>query len=430
MRLRRSLVVVAALVVPALACQLLVGIDDHDFTVPSVEAAAFDAKQPPTQCVLGAAPPGPPPPSSGGEKREYRFAMRSADVRGKSADGVVVGFDLDGVCTCDARDQVPHGPDGGVAGGSVSCAPPASPVVKGGCDDDGGIDDALSHALEQIDGLATAFPGMKSVIESLNGSIGAEIGCGRHTLLFKLVDYNGLANDENVSVVAYQGSGIRVSHEGGIEVDAGVACTPDEAGRPFGAKFDGQDEWATQDLGKALKGYVKDFRIVLDGRTGVLGGPTSLAFLFGTEVIDVGTPIIVGRLIPVDADGNPLSVDSSGTIIRQDGGAPPSFRIAEGILTGRASAKAILVALGSSRFGSGKPPRAVCTQPDVYALLKDVICKSLDTSEDSQSDFLGTPCDALSIAIQFEAEPAKVGAVIPEGPLNDVNCADSSVTCP
>src|SRR6185436_16187180 len=107
---------------------------EHDFEVPS------PAPVPRSGCGLGLQPP--PPPSvavaNAGDARLV-FATTSEDFTGRNDAGEVVGYDLDGVCSCDARDKSKHA-------GQESCVRPDSGVEP--CDADGGIDNAAARLTE------------------------------------------------------------------------------------------------------------------------------------------------------------------------------------------------------------------------------------------------------------------------------------------
>src|SRR6185295_17136167 len=105
-----------------------------------------------------------------------------------------VGFDVDGVCTCDPNDHSPNA-------GKASCVVPPNPLREGGCDYDGGIDDSI---VAMTDAIST-FPGLPRLSEVLS----REPRCGHKTIIFGIFGYNGLANDPHVSVHAVPSYGMR-----------------------------------------------------------------------------------------------------------------------------------------------------------------------------------------------------------------------------
>jgi hypothetical protein len=402
MKLRRPLLFLAALALPALACQVLIGIDDHDFRTPEPEAASeagVDAAPIIDKlCEHGVQPPERPEGGSEVREPDMIFAMRHASLRGRDADGGAVGFDIDGVCTCDPRDH-------SSGEGRVSCTPPASPLRAGGCDEDGGIDDAVAYTFD-------VFAGVPGFSDSTAG-IELSIACGRQTLLYVLKNYNGQANDIDIAVTAYESVGIHEPHDGGVEVDGSV-CKVDEAafdaGAPYPAKFDGTDVWSTLagNPPTLISGWVRDFQLVLDGR--ISGGGGVLPLLFGTRVVTIGTPILVARLVPLDEKGQPLAVDSAGRIQSPDGKAS-SFRLEHGVVSGRTSSSDVLSAAGTIRVSGAEPGKSeLCNQPLPYCLLKGAVCSAVDTLRIPTQDFQGVACDALSMVLQFDAVMAKKSA--------------------
>jgi hypothetical protein len=422
MKLRRSLIVLGVLALSGAACQLLVGIDDHDFKTPSPDGALGEAAADalPTTCTFGIVPPGQPDGGAEPDQPDYVFAMSHATLRGRDADGGAVGFDIDGVCTCDERDH-------SVGGGRPSCTPPASPLRPGSCDEDGGIDNAVASVFD----VFANVPGFNDT----TGSIDLEITCGRQTLLYTLTGYNGLANDNQVVVAAIESVGIHEPHAGGIEADFGP-CKVDEAqidgGAAYPAKFDGTDVWSPiANAGPSLiNGWVRDFRLVLDGRNSK-GNASILPIIFGSRVVTIGTPIMVATLVPLDADRQPLAVDSAGRILSPDGKAS-SFRIDHAVVSGRASAADLLSASGTIRLAGATPGQSeLCAQPGPYCLLKGVVCSAVDTMKLPNLDFSGESCDALSMVLQFDAVAAKKASVArPPAPPADGGCAEKfSDTC-
>jgi hypothetical protein len=322
--------------------------------------------------------------------------MRTATLRGRDADGGALGFDVDGVCTCDERDH-------SKGGGRVSCTPPSSPLRAGGCDDDGGVDDAIGYVFDALANL----PGFGAADDTIN----TQIACGRQTILYVLQNYNGQANDPDVVVSAIQSVGIHTPHDGGAEVD-GSACLVDEAaidaGAAYPAKLDGTDIWAPAERlpTELLTGWVKDFRLVFDGRPSVTPGGKVLPLIVGSRIVTIGTPIMVARLVPLDEGGNVLPVDGTGKIQSADGKAR-SFRIEDGMITGRASASDILAAVGTI----------------LYCGIKKVVCSAADSMKLPTLDFKGEPCDALSIVLQFDAVRALLGHARPLEAPPEAGCA-------
>jgi hypothetical protein len=413
MKLRRGFFVVAAVVMPLVACQVIVGIDDHHFTTVAPEAATIvgpppDGATATLTCAKGVGPVQRPQAVDKADLLPIVFAMRNASFGAKGKNGDVVGFDLDGVCTCDPADVSVHE-------GGVSCVPPAKPDLMGSCDDDGGIDNAVGHL---VDGFS-AVPGFASPDNSINSAI----TCGRQTLLYTLSNYNGLANDPSVVISAVVALGIHEPHADGGELD-GAACNVTEAdfeaGAAYPAKFDGTDSWSPTNATppEIGTGWVTNFQLVFDGRSHGSENAHLLPIFLGSHIVTVGSPVFVAHLIPLGESGEVLQTDSAGNILG-NGGKASSFRLDNGRLAGRTSTSDMLAAVGSIRLGGTSD---LCAQKAPYCIVKSAVCNAADSMKLPSSDFTGQGCDALSIVLQFDAVVAKQGGSLPLTPGSDAGC--------
>jgi hypothetical protein len=421
MKLRRALFVVAAVAMPMLACQLIVGIDDHAFTTVEREAGtvidAAEAAEAASNICNNGFVPFIRPDAADNSLDDFApivFATRNATLRGKDKDGNVVGFDLDGVCTCDPTDVSEHE-------GGVSCTPTAQPAIVGSCDDDGGIDNALAHLLDR----ASQLPGV-GVLDNA----GTGITCGRQTIVYRLSNYNGLANDPDVAVTILVSAGIHAPHLDGGEVD-GAACNVDEkafdGGAAYPAKFDGTDVWSstTGSPPELQSGWVTNYELVIDGRPMGGANPRLLPIPFGSRIITVGSPILVAHLVPLAADGQVLPTDAAGNI-QGNGGRASSFRIENAFLTGRTGTSDLLAAVGSIRLTGGTD---FCMQTNAYCLAKNMVCNAADSMKVPSGDFKGLNCDALSVVFQFDAVVAQLGGDRAPDPTTDSGCGDWKDDC-
>jgi hypothetical protein len=251
-----------------------------------------------------------------------------------------------------------------------------------------------------------------------------------------VANYNGQANDQEVIVGLVESYGIREPHDAGERPDA-TTCFPQ--GLPDGgfdnvetypSKFDGTDRWTTPSnsirttaagpiTSNASTGYVKDFQLVLDGRKPGLA--TRLPIVFGSTVMSVSTFVLSVKLVPVDANGNDIPVDGAGKILSPDGKAA-GFRMANGVLTGRAATSDALAAVGGlvvDRIGLGNE-QFLC-QTAIFPLVKGLLCSAADTVGVPSRDFKGDKCDALSVVLHFEAVAAGLGKTY-DSPERDAGC--------
>ena len=390
-RRRRSLFVLALAAAFASGCALIVGIKDHDFQVASEPEAGGDAEPdqpdvgPPTCSHIG--PPGAP--SDGGTTAlSIVFAVRTFDFTGATPANVPVGFDLDGVCTCDPTDGTP-------LEGGPTCTPPSQPLVPGACDAPGGIDNALRGLYKDFMSLPQA-----PVFGDL---VNQSVACGRQTLLLALSGYNGEADDPDIAIATIFSRGIRDEHDGGTYVDADCGSP-----KPYPTKWDGQDLWSVPDgsvdrlTGQNnpnppyLKGWVRNWQLVIDHRR-TISGPT-VQLLFGDRTVETSQPIIVARIVRELVDGGP----------------GVRFSLADGVISGRTSATSVISAVGSFRTQIGLDGGAdtyLCDPKMAvpYQLFKSAGCSARDVTLDPDAS-PDHACDALSLAVQFTAETAVFGS--------------------
>lgn len=135
----------------------------------------------------------------------------------------------------------------------------------------------------------------------------------------------------------------------------------------------------------------------------------TMPLLFGSSIVSLGTPLMVGRLVPLDAAGADLPLDEAGNPV----GKPANFRLTEGVVTGRARTNEVLSTVGAvALIGiDGGEDRYLCSPANaiLYTFLKASLCAAADTMLDPLDEFAGRPCDSSSVAFQFEASPAQVG---------------------
>ena len=211
MRLRPAALATVALSALVMSCQLLLGIRDADFDVADGGSSGDDggieaSNEAGTSCSTPL-PPRPPVGTGAGDGGTYILAMKTIVLGG----GPNAGFDLDRTCTCTAEDP---------AQARASCV---HPKPKGGCDLDGGVDNAL---LTITSGFA------KASVDNFNDNINETLDCGRQTVLLVLQDYNGGPDDDDVVVFADPSFGIREPHAGGDS----NRCLP-----TYPARWDGTD---------------------------------------------------------------------------------------------------------------------------------------------------------------------------------------------
>jgi hypothetical protein len=356
------------------ACHLIVGIDDHTFRVVTPDASISEERF----CAHAARPPGPPTGATANEQTSIVFAMRTADISGTYPDKRPAGYDLDGVCTCDPRDR-------SAKRGRHSCTPPRSPgghEGDGGCDYDGGVDNAQ---VDPVAGIAI-FAGETNNIET-------QANCGRTTLLIVLSRYNGTDNDSEVAVGLVVSYGL---YDVAPRTDAATASCPKNSkwqpGDPFGAEWDGNDRWSprpgdlvagTSNPSFNFNGWVTDGVLVVDTVHRPQEQDKKVNIVFGGAVLAVDSPVMSAR-------------------ITSTGG---KYRLSEGILTGRTTAADALNAVGTIETPNG---RRICDESSIFEVLRRAVCEVRDSIIPADRDFRDEPCNALSVVLRFEAEKASL----------------------
>jgi len=393
MRVRKGLFLALGLGSAALACQLVAGIervDKEPVPVTPVDAADTAPPPPPVDpCVHAVPPPRPTVDDAPTERLDDFFvAFRRVELV-PEGNAPVRGFDLDGVCTCETA-------AGTAEGGAPSCA-----AKSPNCDLDGGVDNGTAAFLK-------TYAAVIDINESAN--INGQIQDGQRNAVVLISKYNGRANDLDVGFGLFSSEGI---------VDPSPCPGSTFVDGFYTPGWCGEDKWTvssstvtvaggTKFVPKAIgTGYVADYQLVVkfDG----------LAVIpFGAYRLSIGSPVMTGRLVPLDATMSPIDVATNPS--KADIAA---WRVEDGVIAGRLPINDMLAAMGTlvapgSDAGAGSH---LCSSVS-FALLKGELCARLDVNAAASLDFQrDLACDALSTGITFRADPAKVGQVI--APLDD-----------
>lgn len=296
--------------------------------------------------------PNPPPTTTsgaggagGGSEISLSFALRDFDL-GDASPGALPGLDLDRTCTCcECRSLY------------EACPRPDFAVGEAPCDGPAGIDNAFA-------GLFASIPGQVGSAE-----LNADVLAGLWTILVEIDGYNGLADDDRVSIALYTTAGHKA----------------DTAAPPTMPAWDGSDVWMRRvdstDGGGApvvrtLEGYVRGGVLV-----GELDGFVSLGAELGTRLIFRGG-LLRARL--------------------EQG--PEGFRLLDGRFGGRWALADIFASLSSIRI-AGDP---ICTDNLLYDFLKDAVCAAPDVYSQG---FGANRCDAISFGMAFEGRSVSFAPV-------------------
>jgi len=396
---RRLLFSAVGLGFAAFACQVVAGISRVDQVDPPVEAAAPEASPPadgnvPDPCAHLSPPPLPAVDDDPNTSiAPFYIALRTVTLTAP-VGAAPLGFDLDGVCTCDRR-------PGAASDGGQSC------VGSTACDGDGGIDNEVATFAT---GLGAAFDIDKAA--NING----RIQTGEQTSIVVISKYNGRANDREVAIGLFTSEGIPDTLPAGCP-DAGPVV-PDSGHFPPG--WCGKDKWTVSTSSVAQigtqftpnsvgLGYVTNYQFVVR-----LSGTISVPF--AGYRLSLGSPVSSGRLMPLDANLQPLSTT---------GGGPPKEQIAfwrldDGILGGRVPVSEMLAAIGTINTPGAPGGTHLCDTPLLFQQVKAEICPRLDVNVTQNLDLTaGAACNAVSSAIGVTGFSVEVqGFVTPLAPNN------------
>jgi hypothetical protein len=404
------------------ACGLIIGIDDKKF-VPEVLDKCVHADPP-------GVPDGVDDPNK--DKPPIVFAVRQFIL--PEADSGV-GYDLDHVCTCDARDK--RGPEGG--------PPPCTTPAKI-CDTDGGIDNggaALFSSFSSVVALATT---------DLNGATGLadlqsrESLCGQTSMIFILYGYNGEADDPQIFLSETPSAGIierptagEVGDAAGCELASDASDTIDATSNyRFPARFDGTDKWSvtpgfipqgtesSPTPQNPLTGWVSNFKVVVDIRD----SKTTVPILIGPAYVTLTGGVLTADIVAVDADGNVMKP--------VQGSLPPPeqtarYELRNGVFAGRVSTNQLLVSLAQARvtfdYQTGTYTH-LCETP-FAPLIQSSVCAAQDIPTSTKID-LDNPsaCDALSIVLGFNAISTQIGAVRAQKGYDNACVGAQPLSCP
>jgi hypothetical protein len=284
-------------------------------------------------------------------------------------DGGVGGYDLDRTCTC---------PD------PESCTPAANAPQH--CDRAGGRDNSGGALLATFAQLSAQFDpsGVNNTIQS-----------GRGSLLMRVSGYNGAANDTSVRL--------------GVFISNGTVPLLDDAGTNPTPLHDGTDTWGVDPA--SLIGtpppYVASHE---DGSAYVSGGvlvgsvdfPLGIGLAFGQDFLQLHGAYV------------------TATVIQTAHG----YALQGGMIAGRWDTRNLLTAMQVAKDPFDKSVY-LCGSDPTYQAIKKSICQAADIARVVQNDNTGAPCDAISLAVGFDTEPALFGGVLPPNSIALTPCGAS-----
>lgn len=329
-----------------MACSLAVDVDSLR-QIPEA-APAGDAS-----VCAHATYPGPPAKNNPDEPGTIDFAVATRSINFGDTDATKIGLDIDRLCTCQGE-----GP---------SCVYPAY-ATKDHCDNSEGRDNSASQVIKTVGD----FVGGSAAFGSEFFTNRAEVG--RWSLLLRISDYNGGADDNQIRLAAY-------------------TTKWDDAGQTMTPTWNGSDVWrvSSESLTDGVSpdspkykddnAYVSNYILVaslpdlvfkMDGASGDLG----LKLTAGT---------IMGRIEKT-----------------QDG----KHKIVDGIVTARWKTSNIF-SIASAISINNQP---LCNDGNlIYSSFKKIVCSYVDIA--SEAGAASIPCDAVSFGMTFASEPILLGEV-------------------
>ena len=307
---------------------------------------------PPDNCHAGFPPP--PAVTNAGGDIEFTVAMRTVALD-EQVDGGPLGVDLDKTCTCQLE-----GP---------SCVHAADADV---CDLPRGRDN-VSGKLNQLIELALGGADLSQTF-----SDGAETG--QWSLLLRVSGYNGELDDDHVVLAWYVASGWHAIHP--------------PASVPI---WDGTDVWPVSATSVA---------------PGPDGGPDIDSPLYGDPGAYVTGGVLVASLpsseIVLAGSVSTMTLRfAAGGLMARLVGQGNQWAMRDGVAAARINGSDLFAAVSSFRDDSAQP---LCTDSLGYPFAKQALCGALDILTNVGGPT--KPCDALSWAVGFSADPAEIGPVV------------------
>lgn len=277
---------------------------------------------------------------------EFTTALRRIRLK-YSADGGPLGLDLDRYCSCQ--------------GEPPSCIAPEGQDPALSCDRAEGRDNQVSDVFRIIEAVLL-FPPEGDQLSDLYSEFA---NLGRWTIVVRVVGYNGLPNDDNVRVEWYPSGG-----------------TPSP-------QWDGNDTWpvvpsCVTDAGVPL--YVDNDAYVTNGNLVFAMTESPFTATNGTN-----------RLSVLVSDGT----GSARIVVDKNG-----YHLADGVLAGRVKLDNLFRMVADFRNHNGA---AFCADNNnlYWQPTREIFCRGLDIQVGSPQP--NKKCDAMSIAVGFDSEPAHLG---------------------
>ncbi len=270
--------------------------------------------------------------------------------------------------------------------------------MKPFCDFDGGIDN-------QIFSFARDYAGFINVDQAAN--INGRIDAGHQTVILVIKEYNGRANDSEVSFGTFGSEGML---EGptcpGSVTDSDGFTSPGWCGEDkwtaSSSSVDGTNgQFVPRSVGT---GYVTNYQFVVE-----LNNPATVPF--ASYRLAIGSPISSGHLVPLDAMSMPIDTSAGPALDRVK-----YWRMEKAVLAGRIPVSDLLAAVGTIVTSSGDagPTKAPLCTTSTFTQVKGALCGQIDSNASQSLDFIpNAKCDAISVGIGMTADSVRVQTIAP-----------------
>jgi hypothetical protein len=296
---------------------------------------------------------------------EFTAALRTLRMK-RTADGGALGLDLDRYCSCQ--------------GEPPSCVPPPKQDPELSCDIAQGRDNQAIALFRIIESVLLFDPEGDELSELYSEFA----NLGRWSILMRVTGYNGLPNDDQVRVEWYPSGGMP------------------------------SPTWSGNDAWPVVPSAISDAGVAPDG------GP--LARFADNDAYVTNGELVFSLIESEFTASNGLTqlsmtiTDGTGTATIEKG--PNGYYLRNGIIGGRLELSNVFKMAADFRDHNGVPFCANASNP-YWNSTRDAFCRGLDIQVGSPQP--SKKCDALSIGMGFEAEPAQIGPIEP-AQSGQMNC--------
>jgi hypothetical protein len=384
---RRALTASVLAAFATAACHVLIGVEDEvgDPRPAVPDSSVADAGGPVDPCKHAAPPARPDAQDDGQDAGPLYFALKTLSVPQSDAG---VGYDLDGLCTCDKRPGVD----------AASSCVFSGPDV---CDGPEGIDNALSDVTGSSNPSTRQF-GYEEGAEN-----------GYRAVLFRLSGYNGTSDDPKVTLAVLDVQGVEEPSpcNGG---EPGDAADKNALGG-YKPAWLGCDSWRIPKSSLAFVGTNDEQPKYIASDAWVTGGRLVARFkdgiLVSTSGANVSPPIALNQTI------------LSARVVRN---SKTGDRLEDGFLSARVDAENLLSVIGNSAL-NGTTDQRVCDKPDFDFVVRPALCSRRDLVSPGRR---GDKCDSLSAALVFSGVRVRPGALFADEADAGSRCDAAAFVCP